>query len=112
MVEYIRIAVVFAAGIYLSERVTPSFAIIFTLSLILVLTIKAVFKHKFGIKILVFSLVFAAGVIICSIHSDSDLHDINVYEGRYVTVTGRISELPDDTDSNIRYVVTVSEVLP
>ena len=64
MIEYIGAAVIFAAGIYLGERVAAAFAVIFTLSLIMVLTIKTIFKHKFDFKILAAALVFAAGVFL------------------------------------------------
>ena len=111
MIEYIRLAVFFAAGIYLSERVAPSFAVIFLLSLILVLTVKSVFKHIFNVKILIMALAFSAGVILCANAQNAERTDLYRFEGRYVTVTGRICEIPYPTDGeNTRYVIKVKEL--
>ena len=110
MIEYIRAAVMFAAGIYLSGRVPPSFAAIFLLSLILVLTIKAIFKHEFNIKILIMAFAFCLGVFLCRYAGDADRLPLSNYVDRYVTVTGRVSELPADAGENNRYVVTIGEM--
>ncbi|MGN0106063.1 MAG: DNA internalization-related competence protein ComEC/Rec2 [Hominilimicola sp.] len=110
MVEYIRIAVFFAVGIYLSERIAPGFAVIFILSLILVLTIKAIFKHKFNIKILIMMLALVMGVILCRYSESTDRMDLSGYIGRYVTLTGRISEIPAQSRGNVQYVVSVRNI--
>lgn len=87
MAEYIRIAVFFASGIYLSERIASGFALIFMLSLILVLTIQAIFKHKFNIKIFVMVLALVMGVVLCRYSEDTDRRDMSEYVGRYITLT-------------------------
>ena len=110
MIEYIRIAVCFAAGIYLSERVTPVFAVFFFLSLILVLTVKAIFKHKFDLKLLVLALAFTVGVSICAAAQDASHFKLSEYEGRFVTITGRVSDLPSKTDENAMYVIDAREI--
>lgn len=110
MVAYIRIAVVFAAGVYLSERVSPSFALIFLLSLILVLTIKSIFKHGFHLKILLAALVFVIGASLCRYAEDTDRMDLSAYVDRYVTVTGRVSEIPVPSEGNNRYTITINEL--
>ncbi len=108
--EYIKFAVIFAAGIYLSERICAGFALIFMLSLILVLTIKAFFKREFNIKILAVSAVFIAGALICRYASRADIRDLSRYEGRYVTLTGRVCEIPEQSEDNVRYTVDVRKV--
>lgn len=111
MAEYIRIAVFFAAGIYLSGRIAPGFALIFMLSLIMVLTIKAIFKHKFNIKILIMMLALVTGVVLCRYGESADRRDLSKYAGRYVTLTGRISEIPEQSEGNVQYVVDVRKAV-
>lgn len=110
VIEYIRVAAVFAAGIYLSGRIPTPFAVIFLLSLILVLTIKAIFKRGFNTKILLTAFAFCVGVCLCRFAADTDRLVLSDYVDRYVTVTGRVSEMPTDAGENHRYVVTVGEV--
>ena len=110
MIEYIRIAIFFAAGIYLSERIAPGFALIFMLSLILVLTIQAIFKHKFNIKIFIMVLALIMGAVLCRYSADTDRREMSEYIGRYTTLTGRISEIPEQSDGNVQYVVSVRKV--
>ena len=111
MLEYVRLAIVFTAGIYLSGRISPSFALIFILSLVLVLTIKSIFKRGFGIKILIMSLAFTSGVWLCRYALDSDRLILSGYIDRYVTATGRISEIPYPTASeNNRYIVSLDSI--
>ena len=110
MAEYIRIAVFFASGIYLSERIASGFALIFMLSLILVLTIQAIFKHKFNIKIFVMVLALVMGAVLCRYSEDTDRRNMSEYVGRYITLTGRISEIPEQSESNVQYVVSVRKV--
>ena len=108
MPEYVRLAIVFMAGIYLSGRVSPSFALIFILSLILVLTIKVIFKRSFGIKILIMSLAFASGVWLCRYALDSDRLALSGYVDCYITATGRVSEIPyPAAGENNRYIVSL-----
>ncbi len=108
MVEYIRIAVLFVAGIYLGERISPGFAIIFFISLIMVLTFKAVFKHQFDIKMMPAVLAFVLGVLMFHVGMCEDLHDLSDYNGRYITLTGRVCEIPEQADEgNVQYVIDV-----
>lgn len=110
MVEYIKLALFFVAGIYSYKSVGPSFVIFFIISLFMVLTIKAFFKHKFDAKILICAIFFSVGVLLCSYSVSTNNHDLSDYEGRYVTLTGRISRLPDVSGENIRYVVDVKNL--
>lgn len=111
MLDYIRISCVFAAGIYLSERISPSFSLIFLAALILVLTIKGIFKHTFNIRILFMCSVFVLGVCLCSAAQNTENLKLNDYTARYVTVTGRVCELPSsNNDGNIRYIIDAREV--
>ena len=98
MIEYIGAAVIFAAGIYLGERVAAAFAVIFTLSLIMVLTIKAIFKHKFD--------------FLYHYSTDITRYDLYKYTDRYVTLEGRINDIPatGDEDENVQYIVDVRTV--
>lgn len=107
MIEYIKIAVFFVSGIYLYERISPFFALIFIISLIMVLTIKAAFKHKFNIKILIMMLALISGVMLCRFSADTDRQDLSEYTGRYITLTGRVSEIPAANNDNTVYVVDV-----
>lgn len=110
MIEYIKLAVFFVCGIYLHNRIPPSFALICLISLIMVLTIKAVFKHSFNIKILSAAFMFALGIVICSYAISDNTKDLSEYKGRYVTLTGRISEIPTESEDNVQYVVDVRRV--
>ena len=108
--EYIRIAVLLSAGILLSERFSPSFTVIFIISLIMVLTIKAIFKHRFNVKILIMALIFILGTVICSWAKSDASRDLYEYTGRYITAEGRISEIPSKKDGNVQYTVDVRNV--
>lgn len=108
--NYIKTAIIFSCGIYLSNRISIAFSVIFIISLIMVLTVKAIFKHCFNIKILISVLIFTAGTAVCSYASDSTAHDLYIYTDRYVTISGRISEIPAEKDGNTQYVVDVRSV--
>lgn len=105
--EYIKIAILLCAGIYLNERFPPEFAVIFIISLIMVLTITAVFKHKFNVKILVMLLVFILGACMCRYAKSDAIRDLSEYTGHYITAEGRISEIPAEKDENVQYIVDV-----
>ena len=107
MIEYIKIAVFFVSGIYLYERISPGFALIFIISLIMVLTIQAAFKHKFNIKILIMMVALVSGAMLCRLSADVDKQDLSEYMGRYITLTGRVSEIPVQEEGNTEYVVDV-----
>ena len=68
MVEYIKIAVFFSIGVYIYERIDIAFALIFLLSLIMVLTVVSVFKHKFNTKILVMMTALVMGTVNNRLH--------------------------------------------
>ena len=112
MVEYIEIAVFFSIGVYIYERIDIAFALIFLLSLIMVLTVVSVFKHKFNTKILVMMTALVMGTVLCNAQVSENAHDLYKYEGRYVTVVGRVCEIPQDSeeDENVRYVIDVRKV--
>ena len=112
MVEYIKIAVIFSIGVYIYERIDIAFALIFLLSLIMVLTVVSVFKHKFNTKILVMMTALVMGTVLCNAQVSENAHDLYKYEGRYVTVVGRVCEIPQDSeeDENVRYVIDVRKV--
>lgn len=111
MVEYIKIAVFFAVGVYLYQRIDMGFTLIFMLSLILVLTISTIFKHKFNIKILLLMSSLVLGMVLCKGAVCEELKDLSEYTGRYVTLTGRISEIPQQSDNNVKYVVDVRKAV-
>lgn len=112
MVEYIKIAVFFSIGGYIYERIDIAFALIFLLSLIMVLTVVSVFKHKFNTKILVMMTALVMGTVLCNAQVSENAHDLYKYEGRYVTAVGRVCEIPQDSeeDENVRYVIDVRKV--
>ncbi len=108
--EYIRIAVCFAAGVYLYERISPVFALFFFLSLIMVLTIQAIFKHSLNIKILTAVFAFVLGGVLCSYAASDNTRDLSEYMGRYITLTGRICDIPEQDSENVTYTVKVKYV--
>ncbi len=112
MIEYIKAAVIFAAGIYLGERICAGFAVIFMLSLIMVLTIKAVFKHKFDLNILIAAVIFTSGIFLYRCATDITRYDLYKYTDRYVTLEGRVNDIPatGDGDENVQYIVDVRTV--
>lgn len=105
--EYIKIAVLLSAGVILSERFPPEFTVIFIISLIMVLTIKSIFKHIFDVKILTVVLIFVLGTVICRWAKNEVNRDLSEYAGRYITVEGRISEIPSRQEGNVQYIVDV-----
>lgn len=109
--EYIRIAVLLSAGIILSERFAPEFTVIFIISLIMVLTVTAIFKHKFNVKILIMVFAFILGTGICRWAKSDANHDLSDYTGRYVIAEGRISEIPAQKDGNTQYTVDVKSIV-
>ena len=103
MVEYIKIAVFFSIGVYIYERIDIAFALIFLLSLIMVLTVVSVFKHKFNTKILVMMTALVMGTVLCNAQVSENAHHLYKYEGRYVTAVtfgGFINELPEKLNRN------------
>ena len=76
MVEYIKIAVFFSIGVYIYERIDIAFALIFLLSLIMVLTVVSVFKHKFNTKILVMMTALVMGTVLCNAQVSENAHDL------------------------------------
>ncbi len=110
MIEYIKFAVFFVCGIYFHDRISSSFALICLISLIMVLTIKAVFKHSFNIKILSAAVMFVLGLTVCSYAMSDNTKDLSEYKGRYVTLTGRVSEIPTESEDNIQYTVDVRKI--
>lgn len=112
MVEYIKIAVFFSIGVYIYERIDIAFALIFLLSLIMVLTTMLFFKHKFNTKILVMMTALVMGIVLCNAETSENSRDLYKYEGRYVTVVGRVCEIPQNSeeDENVRYVIDVRKV--
>lgn len=108
--EYIRIAVLLCAGIILSERFASEFTVIFIISLIMVLTVTAIFKHKFNLKILIMVFAFILGTGMCRAAKSDANRDLSEYMGRYITAEGRISEIPAQKDGNVQYTVDVKSV--
>lgn len=104
---YIGLSVCFAVGIYLHERISVTFALIFILSLFMVLTIRAVFKHKFNAKIFIMALSVVLGIVMCRYSACDSIKDFSPYKGRYVTLTGRVSEIPELDSGRVQYVVDV-----
>ena len=74
MDEYIKIAVFFSIGEYIYERTDIAFALIFLLSLIMVLTVVSVFKHKFNSKILVMMTALVMGTVLCNAQVCENAH--------------------------------------
>lgn len=111
MIEYIKLAICFTAGVYLYDRISIPILSIFMISIILVLTIKAIFKRKYDTKIFLATLSFVLGTSLCGATMNSELSDLYKYEERYVTAIGRVSELPTETnEKNMRYVLDVRNV--
>lgn len=112
MVEYIKIAVFFSIGVYIYKRIDIAFALIFILSLIMVLTAISFFKHKFNTKILIMMTALVMGIVLCNAETSENSRDLYKYEGRYVTVVGRVCEIPQNSedDENVRYVIDVCKV--
>ena len=52
------------------------------------------------------------GTVLCNAQVSENAHDLYKYEGRYVTVVGRVCEIPQDSeeDENVRYVIDVRKV--
>lgn len=103
------LAICFASGVYLYDKFSADFIILFFLSFILVTVIAGKFTKKANITMILCVSVFVIGSL--TAHSaNARLYAHNGYLNQYVTLTGRISELPDESGDNSRYILDTREI--
>lgn len=105
-------AALFAAGIYLYDKLSVDFTLLFFISFIFIsVIIPLIFRRKRTVNFtMVFCVgAFIAGILVCN-YSHGRLFAYDVYVDQYVTVTGRVAELPDVSGDNMRYIVDVRDI--
>ncbi len=103
------LAVCFSAGVYLYDRLSVDFIILFFLSFVLITVIIGVSAKRANITMIFCVTVFTAGMLICA-SANGRLYENRRYIGSYITVTGRISEPPEESGGNMRYILNAREI--
>lgn len=104
-------AVTFIAGAILAFKVTVHFTVFFAVIFIIVCIILSLtLKNSFWDKI-IFICIFSVSVILTQNFADIKKKELYEYENIYVSVSGRISELPQKDGDNTRYVLDAVSVV-
>lgn len=109
-INLLWMAVCLAAGVYASDKFSIDFLILVFFFYLLIWIIHTLIKRVCNFSPLVCAAVFISGAVLCAAVSDIDLRDCARYKNRYITVEGRISEIPVQNGGNIRYVVDAVSV--
>lgn len=107
------LAALFAAGVLLAAKFTVTFSLMLILVFSAVISIYAVISSSAARLLhILYVLSFAAGIIITQHYASADLKALNKYTDCYVTIYGRVSELPEGGDSeNKRYILNLKSVV-
>lgn len=104
------IAISLAAGIYFSPEFSAYFLLLFFIVFLLVWLIHGVIAKKLNLAIIIFTAVFIAGALWCKYQGDTQRRDLRQYTDRFVTLTGRICEIPVQDGDIFQYTVDVRRV--
>lgn len=108
LINLVPMAICFVSGVYLSDKFSIDFLLLCLLFYLLIWTIHTLISRKCNISPLACTAMFALGAILCAVNTDTGMRDCDTYVNRYVTLTGRVCELPVKTDDgNTRYVLDV-----
>lgn len=102
----IGFAVSYVLGALLAFKFSINFAIILIIATIILIIVEALFKKQFKLDKTVSILLFCAGILFTQLSSFPSSKDLNKYLNKYVTVTGRISEIPYPKGDNVSYVIS------
>ena len=104
------LAAAFAAGVYISPKLDIASVLIFAAVYFIICLIRRVFGRGFGFMSAALIVMLCVGVILSQYYSAPSMRDINRYDGMYVTLTGRVCEIPQEQGDNYRYTVDVRRV--
>lgn len=106
LINLVPMAVYFVSGVYLSGKFSIDFLLLCLLFYLLIWTIHTFISRVCNISPLACVAMFVLGAILCAVNTDTDMRDCGSLVNRYVTVTGRVCEIPVKSgDGNTRYVV-------
>lgn len=104
-------AIALILGIYLSESVSVGFLVLFSISYLLVWIARSLVSRSWNISAVVCVAAFVSGGLICQARSDVEIRDCSRYINRYVTVVGRVSEIPSQGGENTSYTVDAVRII-
>lgn len=108
---YIVMAVGYAAGIFITSIIGVDYLVLFSVIFVLCLCIKGVFQRRFCTVQLLWIILLTAGAVHFTAVTDSAFTDSYEFTDKYVTVKGRVSELPlTYNDTYYYYVVDLKEM--
>ena len=104
------LAAAYAAGVYISPKITIVSALMFAAVYFVMCLIRRIRGRAFGFMSAAVIIMFCLGVILSQYYSAPSMRDMSRYDGLYVTLTGRICEIPRTEYDNNRYIVDVRRV--
>lgn len=105
LIGFAETAAALVTGVYLSGSFTVSFLALFLIFYLLIWLIRSLVTHTWNISSIACVLAFVLGIAVCYARSDTESRKCSDYINRYVTVTGRVSEIPVPSGENTAYVV-------
>lgn len=103
-------AVAFAFGVYMSSSISIFAVVLIFVSLLFVISVCNIL-HIGGNKYLLFIVViFAAGCAAGKAAATDEFSELKKYEGHYITIEGRICELPQDNGNITKYIIDARHV--
>ncbi|MGN0150119.1 MAG: DNA internalization-related competence protein ComEC/Rec2 [Clostridia bacterium] len=109
-VDLVKAAVCLALGVYSSSKFSAYFLVLFLIFYLLIWLLKIKIKAVCNISSLLLVILFIIGAIYCKIYTNTELKACNQFIDRYVTITGRISEIPVHDNGKFKYVLNVNRV--
>lgn len=109
-VDLVKAAVCLALGVYSSSKFSAYFLVLFLIFYLLIWALKTKIKAVCNISSLLLVILFIIGAIYCKIYTNTELKTCNQFVDRYVTITGRISEIPVHDNGKFKYVLNVNRV--
>ena len=103
-------AVAFTFGVYMSSLISIFAVFLIFVSLLFVILVCNIL-HIGGNKYLLFIVViFAAGCAAGKAAATDEFSELKKYEGHYITIEGRICELPQDNGNITKYIIDARHV--
>lgn len=105
----IYIVVSYLLGIYYSSRIEYDNLCVLFISSIIALAVIFIRRHRFSVALIAFA--FALGSFWTTIYNNPKNSELHQFEDCYVTVTGKICDLPTQSTStgNFNYTLKISE---
>ena len=107
----IGIAISLAAGIYFSPKFSVYFLLLFFTVFLLVWLIHGIMTKRLNLAFIIFTAVFISGALWCKYQGDPQRHILSRYTDHFVTLTGRICEIPVQDGDITQYTVDVRRLL-